>query len=111
MLLTDVNVLIYAFRPDAVDHQRYKDWLDDVANSDEPYGISELAFSGFLRIVTHPGIFDPPSELDEALSFLEVLRSQPNCVVQAPSSRHWDIFAALCPSVGARGKLVPDAYC
>ena len=33
---------------------RYKAWLDDVVNGDEPYGVSELALSGFLRIVTTP---------------------------------------------------------
>ena len=84
MLLTDVNVLIYAFRPEAVDHSRYKAWLDDVMNGDEPYGVSELALSGFLRIVTHPNIFVPPYALEAALDFVGVLRNQPNCVVQRP---------------------------
>jgi len=110
MLLTDVNVLIYAFRPEAVDHSRYKAWLDDVMNGDEPYGVSELALSGFLRIVTHPNIFVPPYALEAALDFVGVLRNQPNCVVQRPGPRHWDIFTSLCRAVSATGKLVSDAY-
>ncbi len=38
------------------------------------------------------------------------LRAQPNCVLVAPSSRHWGIFSRLCREGGARGTLVPDAY-
>lgn len=109
MLLPDVNVLVYAYREDAPDHQRFKGWLEDLVNSDEAYGVSDLALSGFLRIVTHPRVFNPPSPLSDALAFVEDLRSQPNCVVIAPGARHWDIFARLCHASGVRGNLVPDA--
>jgi hypothetical protein len=40
--------------------------------------------SGFLRVVTHPAIFTPPSPMTNALSFVEELRSQPNCVPVGP---------------------------
>ncbi len=110
MLLPDVNVLVYAYREDAPDHQRFREWLEELVNSDEAYGVSDLALSGFLRIVTHPRVFNPPSPLGDALAFVEDLRSQPNCVVIAPGARHWDIFARLCHESGARGNLVPDAY-
>ena len=110
MLLPDVNILVYAFREAAPDHARYKQWLDDLINSDEAYGLSGLVLSGFLRIVTHPGIFAPPTPMSEAVAFVEDLRSQPNCVVIAPGVRHWDIFAKLCQESGVRGNLVPDAY-
>ena len=41
MLLPDVNVLVYAHREDAVDHPRYRGWLQDLLASDSAYGISE----------------------------------------------------------------------
>ncbi len=72
--------------------------------------MSELVLSGFLRIVTHPKIFDPPSRLEDALAFVETLRSQANCVVVSPRERHWDIFQKLCLSANAKGNLIPDAY-
>jgi len=108
--LPDVNILVYAYREDAVDHQRYKQWLEDLVTGDEAYGLSELVLSGFLRIVTHPRIFDPPTPMADALAFVENLHSQPNCVVIVPGARHWDIFRRLCQTSGARGNLVPDAY-
>ena len=110
MLLTDVNVLVYAYREDAPDHGRFHEWLEGLVNGDEAYGASDLVFSGFLRIVTHPGIFDPPSPIADALAFVEELRRQPNCVAIAPGARHWEIFSGLCRASGVRGNLVPDAY-
>ncbi len=35
MILPDVNVLLYAFRSDSVDHADYRAWLDDLINGDE----------------------------------------------------------------------------
>ncbi len=110
MLLPDVNILVYSFREDAPAHQRFKDWLEDLVNSDEAFGISTLVCSGFLRIVTHPAIFNPPGAIEGALAFVEEIMSQPNCVIVTPATRHWDVFSGLCQAGGVRGNLVPDAY-
>jgi toxin-antitoxin system PIN domain toxin len=110
MVLIDVNVLVYAFREDAPNHAAFRHWLEDLITSEGPFGLSELALSGFLRIVTHPRIFDPPTPLEQAVEFVEALRSQPNCVVISPGDRHWTIFVRLCRDADARGNLIPDAY-
>jgi hypothetical protein len=110
MLLTDVNVLVYAHREDAPDHERYKAWLEEVVNGAEAFAMADTVCSGFLRIVTHPSVFVAPSPLDDALAFVEAIRAQPNCVVVTPGQRHWKIFRELCRSSGVRGNLVPDAY-
>jgi toxin-antitoxin system PIN domain toxin len=110
MLLFDVNVLVYAFRADAPDHDAYQSWLRSCIDSDQPYGVANLVLAGFLRVVTHPRVFNPASPIDAALSFLAVLRSQPNCVVIEPGPRHWEIFVRLCGLAGVKGNLVPDAY-
>jgi toxin-antitoxin system PIN domain toxin len=67
-------------------------------------------FSGFLRIVTHPKIFNPPSALEDALSFTSQIRNQPNCLIVSPQNRHWEIFEKLCVDANAKGNLIPDAY-
>ena len=110
MVLLDVNVLVYAHRADAPAHERYRAWLEDVVNGDATFGLSELALSGFLRVVTHPHVFVEPSPLDYALRFANALRGQPNCLVVSPGERHWEIFDRLCRAANARGNLVPDAY-
>ena len=110
MILTDVNVLVYAFREAAPDHARYRDWLRERVASHEAFGVSDLVLSGALRVLTHPAVFAPPTPLDAALEFVEALRSQPNAVLLAPGPRHWDIFTHLCTSARAKGNLIPDAW-
>ena len=110
MQLTDVNVLVYAHREDTPRHPEYLAWVKGMLGAPRAFGVSEQVLSGFIRVVTHPRIFDPPSPLETALSFVEQIRLQPNCVVLAPGVRHWDLFCDLCRTGGAKGNLVPDAY-
>ncbi|MCX6022875.1 MAG: type II toxin-antitoxin system VapC family toxin [Chloroflexi bacterium] len=110
MRLPDVNILVPAYREDAPDHLRYRQWVDDLVNSDEAYGVCDLVLSEFLRVVTHPSVFKPPTPIQDALAFVEALRNPRNCVVLTPGPRHWEIFTRLCRDAGTRGNLVPDAY-
>jgi uncharacterized protein len=110
MILVDVNVLVYAHREDAPEHAAYRQWLEGVINGDQAYGYSDLVLSGFLRVVTHPRVFDPPSDLEAALAFAAVIRDQSNAVPIRPGARHWSIFEDLCRAARVRGNLVPDAY-
>lgn len=110
MILPDVNVLVYAHREDAPDHQAYYKWLESVINDDQAYGISEIVLSGFLRVVTHPRIFNPASTIAQALEFVHGVRDQANCVIVRPGPRHWSIFESLCRQTNVKGNLVPDAY-
>lgn len=108
MQLPDVNVLIYAHREDAPEHDRYAAWLRALAASDEPFALSEIVLAGFLRIVTNPRIFDPPTPMEAALAFCQRLVDWPRASLVTPSRRHWDVFVGLCENV--RGPLVADAY-
>ena len=108
--LFDVNVLAYAYREDSPNHQVYRRWLEELIHGEEAYGIPDIVLSGFLRIVTHQGIFNPPSEISSAIEFANQARNQPNCVQIFPGPRHWPIFTRLCQQVNARVNLVPDAY-
>jgi toxin-antitoxin system PIN domain toxin len=85
-------------------------WLDDLVNGDEPFGMSHLVCSGFVRIVTNPRLYTHPIDLDEALAFIETLLDHPLCNVVAPGPRHWQIFTDLCRQARVRAGLVPDAY-
>ena len=69
-----------------------------------------MVSSGFLRIVTHPRIFKEPTPLDQALAFIEALRSSPSTIPVIPAERHWDLFTGLCARVGATGNTIPDAF-
>lgn len=86
MLLADVNVLVYAYRKDAPNQLAYLRWLENLIHSDQAYGMAAPGSGSPLR------------------------RSQPACTPLAPGPRHWEIFARLCRTAGAKGNLVSDAY-
>lgn len=110
MLLADVTPLIYAHRPESPRAEEYEAWLVDALGGPEPFAVSELVLSSFLRIVTNHRVYRDPTPLAVALDFCEVVRSAPAGVPVNPGLRHWRIFPDLCAAVGARGNLVPDAY-
>jgi len=110
MYLMDVNILVYAHREDVKNHKEYRQWLESVINSPVNYGYSSLVLSGFLRVVTHPKVFEIPSSLDDALKFVGQIKDQSNAVQIDPKDRHWLIFDELVRTTNARGNFIPDAY-
>jgi uncharacterized protein len=110
MRLPDVNVLVYAFREDAPGHRDWRRWLENLVDAPEPYAVSDQILAGFLRVVTHPRVFDPPTPLETALAFAEALRGRPNAVVLSPGPRHWEILSRISRETDARGNLLPDAW-
>jgi toxin-antitoxin system PIN domain toxin len=110
MRCVDVNVLVYAHRPESPRHEEHRAWLDHARRGIEPLGVSAIVASGFLRVVTHPRIFREPTPLDGALAFLDVLEASPATTDVAPGARHWEVFTDLCRRVGAIGNLIPDAF-
>ncbi len=110
MQLPDVNVLIYAHREDAPEHEEYADWLKRLAAGSEPFALSELGLSAFVRIVTNKKIFRPATPLHLALSFAESLMRRHRCILVRPGRRHWGIFSLLCKKSKIVGPMVSDAY-
>ena len=110
MMLMDVNVLVYAHREDVKNHLAYRDWLESVINSNMAYGYSELVLSGFIRVVTHPKVFEKPSSPEVAIAFAQQIRSVEQAVCLAPGSNHWDLFLKCVESISAQGNDIPDAY-
>jgi toxin-antitoxin system PIN domain toxin len=110
VILPDVNVLIYAFRSDSVDHANYKVWLADLVNGAAAYGIAFQVLSSVVRICTHPRIYKQPSNLRETLAFCNVLLEAPNATLILPQERHWSIFQNICVASKATGNLVADAW-
>lgn len=110
MILPDVNVLLYAFRPDAERHREYYAWLQGIVDDPAPYGMAPQALAAVLRIATHPRAFARPYERDEVLAFAEDLLGRANCVAVTPGAGHWNFFVRACRESGASGSLVQDAW-
>jgi toxin-antitoxin system PIN domain toxin len=110
VILPDVNVLLYAFRSDAEQHDAYREWLEGVINGDTAYGMSPQVMASVIRLATHPRIFARPDRLEDVVAFASTVLGQTHCQIIQPGPRHWGIFTALCRSANAYGNLVQDAW-
>lgn len=110
MILPDVNVLIYAFRPDAPHHALCRPWLQSVVGSEPRFAISPLTLSALIRVTTNFSAFNEPSSIEEACRFCDYLLEHPRCQVVEPREGHWGIFKRLIIETQTRGKRVSDAW-
>lgn len=109
MKMPDVNVLIYAHRVEDPAHPFYAGWLEQVVNGTSPYALSVLVAAAFVRIVTHPRFPPAPSELEQAIAFVEVLAGAPNCRLIGPGHGNWALVRELCRATKTSGPKVSDA--
>jgi toxin-antitoxin system PIN domain toxin len=110
VILTDVNLLVYAHREEMELHAQSRQWLENLLAVGEPFGMANIVLSGFIRIVTHHKIFSPPSTMDQALEFAAAVRNRTDCVPIHPGDRHWRLFQEFCVLPGVKAGLVTDAY-
>lgn len=110
MILPDVNVLIYAFRPDMPQFSRCRPWLEAVMAQDAPFGISPFTLSALVRITTNTRIFIEATKLDQAFAFCDALLNHPRCAQITPGERHWGIFRQLCLETETHGPDTTDAW-
>ncbi len=108
--MPDVNVLVYAHRREFPEHDDHAAWVVRLAAGSEPFALSDLVCSGFLRIVTNARLWKEPTAPERALEFVERLRRRRSCRSLTPGPEHWAIFTRLYSACNARGKLVADAY-
>jgi uncharacterized protein len=110
VILPDVNVLLYAFRRDAVRHDAHRMWLNELVNGAGPYAISPQTLASVVRITTHKAIYAQPSSVGEVLEFCSFVLEPEHCLPIHPGPRHWAIFDDLCRRSNAAGNLVQDAW-
>ncbi len=110
MTLCDVNVFIAAFHAGHPHHDGARKWFEKQISSAEPFGVSDVALTSYLRIITAGFAVRPAVRIDDALDVIERLLDEPNCVLLTAGPKHFEIFRSLCRGVGAKGTLVSDAY-
>lgn len=108
----DINVLIAAAREDHSTHAAAKAWLAQAA-LDARNGVCKLALpmvvvAGFVRIVTHAKVMNPPSTPSEALAYIADLMHVLHITVS--EAQTWEPFQALVARLALAGNDVPDAW-
>jgi toxin-antitoxin system PIN domain toxin len=110
MRTLDVNVLIYAVDSASGNHAPARRCVEDALNKDAGLGFTWPALTGFLRLVTRPGVLRKPLPIEQALSVVDEWLSHPRARVISPGERHAGILGRLLIGIGAGGNWVPDAH-
>ncbi len=106
----DTDVLIYASDESSSFHTRAIELLEALATGpDLVYLFWPVALS-YLRISTHPAIFQKPLSAGEAMANVDDLLSRAHVRTGGESDGFWDAYREVTSRVPARGNLVPDAH-
>ena len=110
MILIDANLLIYAINADLPHHTKAKFWLEKIFSGTTAVGLPWIVILAFLRITTHPKIFDTPLSSEQAVGYVESWLNQPYIKFISPGEKHWPILRQLLQSAGTGGNLTADAH-
>lgn len=110
MIALDTNLLVYARRMELPEHSAALGLLTRLAEGDEPWAIPWPCVYEFLRIVTHPRVFDPPTPLKRALEDLESLLASPSLTLLGEGPAHAGHLFRMVEGGDAVGNLAHDAH-
>jgi len=110
MRAVDTNVLVFAQIESTAEHDAARNLLEELAEGPSPWAIPWPCVYEFLRLVTHPRVFDPPVPVAHALINLRKLMSSPTLVMIGESPRHIDTMEHVFDESAAIGNLAQDAH-
>lgn len=110
MILSDANLLLYAYNVDAADHIKAKAWLEGELSGPSLFCLSWQSVTAFIRISTNRRAFPRPLSIEEAITIVSSWLDRPQCRMLTQTERHWEIFAELLAKEKAVGPLVMDAH-
>ncbi len=107
----DVNILIAASRSDHPHYFPAITWLNSTLASaqTDPVLILPMVASGFLRLSTHPKVFNQPMPYEAAQAFIRAILNYPN-VIMPTLGKEWTIFENICEQYHLLGNDIPDAW-
>lgn len=106
MIVPDLNLLIYAYNLGAPHHADARRWWEEVMNQQEPVGLPLAVATGFIRLMTHPKVIQPPMPLTDAVEIVKSWVNAPNVALLQATPRHWDELARI----GWTGPALSDAH-
>ena len=109
MIAVDTNVLVAAHRRDADRHQAAAEAVRTLAQGGDQWAIPWTCVHEFLAIATHPGIFDPPSTVEQALEQVAAWLESPSLTLLSERFDHWEHLRTVVAEGDVRGGRIYEA--
>jgi uncharacterized protein len=110
MKLVDANVLLYAVDQGAEHHHVAKAWLDAALGGRETVLMPWVSLLAYVRLVTHPSVYEHPLHVGQALDVVEGWLSAPAVIAPEADARHVTRLREFLDATGRGGNLVNDAH-
>jgi hypothetical protein len=110
VIALDTNILVYARREETPWHQPARALLKQLAEGERPWALLWTCLYEYLRVVTHPRVFHPPTDLEAALEDLERLVESPSVVLLGEGPGHVRAMGEALRSGAVSGNLVHDGH-
>ncbi len=106
----DVNILLFASDTASPLHERARSFLESCLHKNEVFYLGWPTVMGYLRMATHPSIFERPLTPREAMTNIETLLEHPHARFLAEEEGFWRVYRDVTAGIPTRGNLVPDAH-
>ena len=109
MIAVDTNILVYAHRRELAKHDAARRRVIALAEGRARWALPVFCLGEFLRVITHPRLFDPPFTPSEACNALGRVLASPSLTVISPGPGYPDLLAEAVREANTIGNLIFDA--
>lgn len=106
----DANILLYASDASSAFHERALAAVRGCAEGPELLYLPWPTIMAYLRIATHPAIFERPLSPAEAAANINALLTLPHVRPLGEGDGFWGVYQRTVAGIAVRGNLVPDAH-
>lgn len=110
MIAVDANVLVYARRQESPEHEKARELVRGLVEGNRPWALPWPSVYSFLRVVTHPSIFRPPTPMAEAWAGVRSILASPSVRLLTETDRHEEVLNGILAGATISGNLVHDAH-
>jgi toxin-antitoxin system PIN domain toxin len=106
----DVNILLYASDSTSRYQRQASSFLEACLETKDLFYLTWPTIMSYLRIATHPSVFDHPLSPDEAVQNIQTLINLPHVRVLSEGEGFWELYRKVARDRHVRGNHVPDAH-
>ncbi len=106
----DANLLLYASDESSPVHEKARTLIQEIASGPDLVYVFWPVAMGYLRIATHPRVFDHPLSVEEAIGNLGRLIERPHVRTPGEGDHFWARLISVTRETYVRGNLLPDAH-
>jgi hypothetical protein len=110
MIAVDTNVLVYAEITSSGHHEVALARVRELTEGTTPWALPWPCVYDFLRVVTHPRVYDRPVPPAIARADMARFLASPSLVLLSETARHAEVLDAVLSESAVTGNFVHDAH-